>query len=63
MLGRTEAVLWRRLERLEQEVQELAQALGIMEGRLRARLKEEAAWALSEEDKVREADKIARSLR
>lgn len=49
MLSKNETVLWRRLERLEVEVEELARNLGIMEGELRAlkkanraRLKEEA---------------------
>ncbi len=34
-----------------------------LEAMVRARLKEEVAWALSEEEKIREADKMARSLR
>ena len=53
VLGGEGTVLWRRLERLEVEVEELARNLGIMEGELRA-LKKASRARLKEEADMRE---------
>ncbi len=42
MLSRQETIVWRRLERLEEELTAMAAKLLFLEGQVRARLKEEA---------------------